>query len=259
MKSMFSLIGVGVISLLVLSVGACSATTIEAGHRGVVVNLGEATGVLGEGFHMVNPFTTDVIEMSVQQTKWDGETVAYTQDVQQADVKFTMTYSLNPDRVVATYRDVGVNWSSMLIPQVVYQATKDVFGSSRAVADTINRRSVVQSNIRQMLTERLAARGIIVHGFELNDIAFSDAFDQANEQKQIAVELANAARNTTVRIREEASQRVISATAEAESMRIRSQALASNPALTDYEAVKAWDGKLPTHMYGNTMPFIRTN
>lgn len=39
-------------------------------------------------------------------------------------------------------------------------------------------------------------------------------------------------------------------------MEIKSQALAKNKGLTEYEAVLRWDGKLPQYMMGNAVPFL---
>ena len=55
---------------------------------------------------------------------------------------------------------------------------------------------------------------------------------------------------------EQAKQQIISAQAQAESMRIRSNALLANPKLVEYEAVQKWDGKLPQYMFGNSIPFV---
>ena len=58
-------------------------------------------------------------------------------------------------------------------------------------------------------------------------------------------------------IEEEAKQKVLTAQAEAESMRIRSQAISQNQNLIQYEAVQRWDGKLPVNIYGSApIPFI---
>ena len=46
------------------------------------------------------------------------------------------------------------------------------------------------------------------------------------------------------------------ATAEAESIRIQSQALSNNAALVELEAVRKWNGILPQYMMGDTIPFI---
>lgn len=43
---------------------------------------------------------------------------------------------------------------------------------------------------------------------------------------------------------------------EAEAMRIKSQALAQNKGLVQFELAQKWDGKLPTMMMGNTVPLL---
>jgi regulator of protease activity HflC (stomatin/prohibitin superfamily) len=55
---------------------------------------------------------------------------------------------------------------------------------------------------------------------------------------------------------QQAKQKVISAQAEAESIRIRTNALGANPRLVEWEAVQKWDGKLPQYQLGGATPFI---
>ena len=88
------------------------------------------------------------------------------------------------------------------------------------------------------------------------NIDYSDNFEKAIEDKVIAEQKAQEAVNNTKRIQEEAQQTVIAAKAEAEAMEIKSQALAKNKGLTEYEAVLRWNGELPQYMMGNTVPFI---
>lgn len=243
--------------LPLIALGACSE--IPAGHRGVFTSYGAPTEVVKEGLHWYNPWSYDLVSIDVRQIKWSGETEAYTKDVQQAKVAFTLSYRLDsaPKKVLYIYRNVGEDWAAKLVPQVVQEAIKDVFGQSEAVKDTINNRAVVRAKIQKSITERLARRNVIVESFELRDIEFSAAFEKAVEAKQVAVENALAERNKTAAVRERASQRVISATADAEAMKIKTAALAGNAKLVEYEAVQRWDGKLPTNMYGGgAIPFI---
>jgi regulator of protease activity HflC (stomatin/prohibitin superfamily) len=238
-----------------LALGAC--TEVPTGHRGVETRFGVVEEVHDEG--LVWHFITDVNLMDMRQLKVAEQTEAYTKDVQQANVKYAMTYRLDPSATKTVYTTVGVDWYEKLVPQVVEQAIKDVFGQSEAVKDAINNRSGVQQRILSELKVQLRKRNVIVEGFELKDISFSKNFEAAVEAKQVAVENANAARNKTVEIEERAKQKVIAAKAEAEAMRIKTQALAGSPKLVEYEAVQKWDGVLPKNMYGGTMPFIKVN
>ena len=88
---------------------------------------------------------------------------------------------------------------------------------------------------------------------------YSEVFERAIESKVTAEQEALKAKNKTVQIEEEAKQKLISAEAEAKSMSIRANALTKNKALVDYEAVQKWDGKMPTYMMGNSIPFINVS
>jgi len=241
---------------LVSLVTLAACTEVPNGHRGVVTNYGKINEVASEGLVWYNFWTEDVTLIDMRQIKWNGETQAYTRDVQQAAIKFTLTYRLDPSAVKKVYQTVGPEWASTLVPQVVEQSIKDVFGQSEAVKDAINNRAIVQDKILAEVKRRLKARDVIAMGFELRDISFSAAFEKAVEAKQVAVENANAERNKTVAVQERANQQIITAKADAESMKIKTEALAGNAKLVEYEAVQKWDGVLPTMMMGNTVPFI---
>lgn len=237
-----------------IALAACSE--VPTGHRGVITNYGEIVSIESEGLAWYNPITHDSEMIDVRQKKWASETEVYTKDVQQANVSFALTYQLDPKSVKKVFGDVGSNWSEILVPQVVEQSIKDVFGSSEAVKDAINNRPLVQAQILKKVRVGLRRRNVLVTGFEINDIAFSKAFDKANEAKQVAVENAKAEQNKTVAVQERANQRVIAAKADAEAMKIKTAALTGNAKLVEYEAVQKWNGRLPVYMMGNSTPFI---
>lgn len=57
--------------------------------------------------------------------------------------------------------------------------------------------------------------------------------------------------------KEEKEQAILRAEAEAESIRIRSEALAQNKDLVEWEDIQKWDGKLPVQMLGAApVPFL---
>lgn len=255
-KNVVKLVGAGLGGILGLTILMGAFEQVDTGHRGIFVTYGKPTSQVAEGLQFMNPLTTEMVQMDVRQLKWQSSTVAYTKDVQQAEIEFALTYHLNPDSALKVYQEVGTDWARVLVSQVVVESIKQVFGSSEAVKDTINNRAMVGAKIKEQITANLAERNVIVDGFELRDVSFSEAFENAVEEKQVAVEKAQTAKNNTVRIEEEARQKVISAEAEAEAMRIQTAALAGNSKLVEWEAVKAWDGKLPVYMLGESTPFL---
>jgi len=254
---MIKLIGGGVAAVIVLSLAVSSCQTVDTGHRGVKITFGKVEQKsLPEGLYFVNPFTTNVVEMDTRIKKWSAKTATYTKDIQQADVGFVVTYRLRPDAAHKMYQSVGQDWVNQLLPQVVSSSIKDEFGRWNAV-QVVADRTTVADRISGVIGKHVGKRDIILESFEITNIDFSDAFESAVEAKEVAVQTAIGEQNKTKSVEERARQRVISAKAEAESMRIRSAALEANARLVEYEAVQKWDGKLPTYMLGGgAMPFL---
>ena len=246
-----------VLILLAGALSGCGIHTVDTGHRGVKVTFGQVEGnALPEGLYFVNPFTTSIVQIDTRTQRWDGKTDAYTKDVQVSHVAFTLNYQLRPEAATTVYRTVGADWANKLIAQVIYQDLKDVVAKWDAV-DLIANRQKATDDAQAGIVRDLEQRNVIVSGFFLNDISFSDEFDHAVEAKVIAAQQALQAQNQTERIKQEAAQKVIQAQAEAQSMKIRADALAQNPKLVEWEAVQKWNGVLPQYTMGGAVPFIQ--
>lgn len=257
-KNMSKSFATALIILLVLgAVAASGLHIVQTGHRGIKTTFGRVQGPpLAEGLYLVDPFTTTIHPMDVRIQRRDGKTEAYTRDVQDSTVEYTLNYHLEPEAAADVYRTVGEDWADKLIDQVIYQNLKDVIGQWDAV-DLISNRQKANDAAQTAISRALAARSIVVTGFSITDFEFSQQFNDAVEAKVIAAQRAEEAQNRTEQIRQEAQQKVIAATAEAQSMKIRADALSQNPRLVSWEAVEKWDGKLPVNMYGGAaIPFI---
>lgn len=242
---------------LALGLTGCGFEIVDTGHRGIETRHGEVIGKpLPEGLHFYNPITSNVVEMDVRTKKYVTDTQPFTKDVQAAQVSVALNYNLDPAAVNNVYQHVGTDYADVLIPQEVVGAVKAIFGQWEAV-DIISNREKVRAEIEELLRTNLGEKHIVLTDFEIQNIDYNDEFEKAVEAKVIAVQRADEAKNHTVRIKEEARQKIVAATAEAESMRIRSDSLKTNKALIEYEAVMKWDGTLPQYMLGSApMPFI---
>lgn len=261
------LISLGVVGLVTLLFVACSVNVVNAGYRGVKVRFGEVQGdTLTEGLYFVNPVTTDIVKMDARILKWDGGTEAYTKDVQQADVQFTINYRLDPAKAHIMLREVGKDWGEKLVGQVLHEDIKREFGQHNAV-DIIAQRDQAARAIEARIKEILVGRNVLVTNFQLTNIDFTDTFEHAVEAKVVAQQEAIREQNRTVQIEEQAKQKVatakgnaeavvLNAKAEAESIEIRARALERNAKLIEWEAIQKWDGNLPTYMMGNAVPFV---
>ena len=249
-----------IVVALIVALGAFCASgikVIHTGYRGIQTRFGKVIGEsLPEGFYIVNPITTVIHEMDVKVQKYTHKMSAYTKDVQQADLLVTVNTTLDPQAVHLVFREIGTDYANKVIFQQISQAVKNTIGKWEADVLVSNREKATEE-IYSVLKEALEPYHIDTKSVVLENIDYSSQFERAIEEKQIATQDAIKAKNRTKQVEEEARQKVLAAKAEAESMRIRSQALSQNQNLVAYEAVQRWDGKLPVNMYGSApIPFI---
>lgn len=239
---------------------ACGVEIIDTGNRGVQTEFGKAKDEsLTEGMHFYNPLTSNIIEMNTKVSTIEFPIEAYTKDVQKATVKMAVSYHLSRDKAHVVFQEVGRGWEDVLLTPAFNGVAKDVVGKWNAV-ELVEGREEATKQIQEALTANLAAKNVTVTNVAITQLKYEQAFETAVEQKVVATQDAIKSQNVTVQIQEEAKQKVIAAEAEAKSLRIRSEALAQNKALVDYEAVQKWDGKLPQYiMGGGTVPFINLN
>lgn len=248
-----------VLSALALSLSACGFEVVDTGNRGIETRFGEVIGEpLPEGMHFYNPFTSDIREYPVREQVWSERTAVFTKDTQSVVIEFSVVFYPDPKMVTKLWREVGYpeELATKIIKPVVLGSIKDAIG--QVIADElVSKREIVTRAAFVEVQGNLKERHVLVTDLQFTNLDFDDAYEKAVEQKVVAIQQAQRAKNETVRIEEEAKQKVKTAEAEAESMRIKSQALAQNKGLVDFEAVQKWDGKLPQYMFGaGTTPFI---
>ena len=253
---------------------------IDSGEAGFYTKWGEVTSsqCLEEGLHFYPAFGKDLVVYDIRNKIVKVKTPVFTRDVQSMDIEVTVTYNLNRDKVIALPKSTGKDYCDILIVPSVLGATKDALGKMEA-GDIVASREKATESIAGEIVRRLAPHGINVTLVNITNIDYSDAFERAVEEKQVALQKSIKEKNETARLREVAEQQVVKAEAdakskvleseaeakailvkaeaEAKSIQMRNAALASSRALIEYETVKAWDGKLPVQMLGGApIPFL---
>jgi regulator of protease activity HflC (stomatin/prohibitin superfamily) len=235
--------------------------TIDAGDYGVVLRWREVNRVVNAGLHFKMPFAEDVVRMTVRVQKSTTKTEAASRDLQAVQTTIVLNYSLQSDKVGEIYQKIGLNRevNEKIIDPVVKEAFKAA--SARYTAEElISKRETLKTEVRNYLKDRLAQFGIMVVELSITDFEFSHEFNKAIESKQTAEQLALKAKRDLDRIKVEAQQKIATAQAEAEALRIQRQVI--SPELiklrqieAQIKAIDKWDGKLP-HVTGGAVPFI---
>ena len=248
-------IGYGIVALILLF---GTFFTVSEGQKALITTFGKASNTIyGAGIHMKLPLIQHVKRFDVKTIRADYKTQTYTKDIQTATIIVSYSYNLIANDIVQTYKEYGNDWQERILYPNLEQAVKAEVGTWNADTMVANRDKVAE-DILKSLQDRMLAHNypVSITNFQMINIDYSSQFEQAIEKKVIAEQAALEEANRTKQVEQTSKQKVVAAKAEAESMRIRANALAQNPKLVSYEAVQKWNGKLPQIMAGNSTPIL---
>lgn len=248
----------GVIGFLALMLSLGSFTVVDEGNVGIKKHLGKVEDEsLTPGLHIHLPVVTEIISMSIQEDKTEGSTLGYTKDLQNVKVDFTANIRPDLNFMVNFYKEFGLNFKQKVIPQIVEARVKEVIAAYEA-GTLVEQRALASNKIKEKIMQDLKEKRFGLMNFEITNLDYNDDFERAVERKVIAKEKAVEEQNRTVQVKERATQVLLSSKAEAESIKIKAEALSKNKDLVQLEAVNKWDGKLPTTIIGGNgaLPMI---
>lgn len=221
-----------------------------------------ASDVMTSGLHGYNIFTTDLICVDARIQRYTGELESYTKDLQMAKVKFFVNWAVYREKAMDLHKTLGNSYKNRLQSETE-SAIKQVLGLYDSESLIANR-GKVEEQAAALLNERLNELNMRADSIRLENIEYSEQYETAIENKQVAEQDAKREKNITLQEKEKAEQKLINARAEAEAMRIKTNALAQSKTLVDYERVQVekiqaerWNGALPTTIYsGAPLPIL---
>ena len=209
--SAFKSIGVAFLCALMTGCGQ-----VDSGEAGFFTRWGEVVSrePVSEGLHFYEPWGTDLVTYDLKNRTFKVKTPVFTKDVQTMEVALMVTYHLSREKVIELHRRTGKNYEQILIEPSVLGAAKDALGKMEA-GDIVANREAATAAILAAITEKLAPHGINITLVNIANIDYSDAFERAVEEKQVALQRSIKERNETARLREVAQQNIVKAEAVA--------------------------------------------
>lgn len=251
----FKWVGIFIVGIILIA-GFNPFVIIGPGERGVVTRFGAVQDiVMEEGVHFRIPMVEKIIMVDVKTQKIEVDALSYSKDLQNVDTKIALNFHLDPKKAHLLIQEIGVDYEFRIIAPAIQESVKAATAKFTA-AELVSERPRVKDEIKESLQTRLTPRYIDVDEFSIVNFQFAQSYEKAVEEKQVAEQQALKAQNDLRRIQVEAEQRVAQARAEAEAIKIQTEALRENQNLVKLEAVKKWDGVLPKYMAGNAVPFI---
>ena len=251
--------GVGAVVVLVLILILNPFVVISAGERGVVLNWGAVSDeVFDEGLHFRMPIKQQVQKLDIKVQKEEVDASAASRDLQIVTARIALNYHLDAVKINRLWQLVGSEYKTRIIDPAIQEALKAVTAKYTA-EELITKRSQVKDDAKKLLAERLVKEYILVDEFSIVNFDFSRVFNEAIEKKVTNEQNALASKNLLEQKKYEAEQIVVTAKANAESIRIQAQAVTSQGG-ADYvrlQAISRWDGKLPQQFVpGSAIPFL---
>lgn len=253
-KKVKIIVGFCVALLLIVAISIASITIVPAGHKGVTLNMGAVTGaVMNEGINFKIPFVQNAEIIDVRVKKYESkDNSSASKDLQTIKRSIAVNYRVNQDHVADLYQKIGMSYESTVINPAISECIKSV--TSRYTAEElITKRTEVSEEMKKFLQKKLSEKYILVDSFNIINFDFTDAFNTAIEEKQIAEQNALKAKYDLERIKTEAEQAVTKAKGEAEAMKLKNEQISQN--IIYLEFIDKWDGKMPTY-YGSDNLFL---
>lgn len=209
---------IAVVLLITFIIVPFSFHTVQTGELAVVRTLGKITSIAEPGTNFdlwfINQY--DFYDTKVQNV--DVATAAYSSDAQTMDISMTLQYQVMSDKVM----DIATQYGSLEILQnriqsIAIEKAKAVLSSYKAM-DIIAQRASISPAVEDAIKNAIGNEYFVkVNTVVLTNIDFSNAFEQAVEDKMIAEQ-------AKLKADYENEKKVAAAEAEAEAQLKKAQA-----------------------------------
>lgn len=233
------LIGVLIFAFLTL---LTSIRVVGVGREGIVTRFGQVVGDKQSGLVLVAPWGIEhLVSMNVQNQKVQVDATAATQDLQTVTTTVALNFNLTPSTADQIYRQVGVNYESVVIDPILQETVKSITSQYNAT-DLIDQRPKVEAQTLTQLNKALADKGVTVDNFSIVNFSFSTAFSNAIENKQVEAQNVQAAQ-----------YKLQQANLNAQANQVQDAAL--TPQILEQQAINKWNGKMPNAVSGGSTIF----
>lgn len=279
--SLARIITLAAVAVVVLILLFSCITTVPTGYTGILTTFGRVEDrTMNAGVHLIAPWQR-IVKLDNRTQKVEINAQAFSSDIQQVDLKMSINFCIDQTTAQNLYRTVGKQYYDTILYPRILENTKAIFAKYSA-EELVSHRQSLSGEIQELLATDASKYGIQVINFSVEDIDFTDAFTNAVEAKQVAAQNKLTAETQqaqkTMEQEQVAKRRIIDANAAAEEAKIQAEAdlevtkiqadaaeyaglkeAAKNKAISEwltdtliqYYYIQAWDGKLPTTMFGS--------
>ena len=267
----------GIISILLFITIPFSLHQVNTGEVAVVKKWGKAEYTKSAGTHFDFWIGKKYQKYDTKIRQLESQTMAYSQDAQTMSLQLTIQYRIQADKVLEINKEFGnLELLDSRIKSIIEDKTKSTMSSMQAMKIIENRNSL-SSQVLTNISEVSDKYYVEIVNVLITNIDFSDAFEQAvenkmiSEQQQLQAEYEAKKAETEAKgklevakleaeaqlekARKEAQATEVRAEAEANALKIIQNAWNEIPkevkqVMLQEMAIDKWSGNLPETMVG---------
>jgi prohibitin 1 len=217
------------IVLVVLMIGASmSVKTVPAGHVGIVDLFGSVRDeTLAPGLHILNPFVS-IHRMSAQTREIKEVMDTPSSEGLVVHLEVSVIFHLDPAKAVEVYKQIGLQYDSVIVEPNVRSAVREVTSSNPAKALYSAEREKMASEINRYVVAAVQPRGMMVERVLLRDVKLPAKLQASIEEKLSAEQEAARMEFVLMKERQDAERRHIEADGIATFQRIVTEGINEN-------------------------------
>ena len=243
-KAIARLLGVALLIFVGIVLASAGTYVVDPGYRGVEVTMGKVSAAFKpDGFGFKAPLVTSITPISVRQQTAEDKAECYSSDLQQIHIELRILFRVPESSVVKLFRGYDGDVFQSLVAPRVHEALKEVVASQSA-EQVVKNREHIKTKSLELAREKIGTL-LVVEDIVIQNILLTKELEQAIEAKMVQEQEASKSKYLQQRAQIEADTAVIKAKGEAESIRIRGEALKQNAAFVDLQIVDKWDGITP--------------
>lgn len=242
---------------------------IPAGHVGVVYDRGRGVlpNSMHEGLNFAIPFWQSVTLMDTRIQEYtmsaavdegalrrDDALDAPTSDGQQVKIDATVLFRIDPAKAPEVYKTIGVDYVDKIIRPFSRSQTRMVMSRYTAPELYSAKRQEAETVVTKELAELIEPKNIIIDKVLLRAVYFSEEYSKALEDKVIAEQRVKQAEFEVQEAKQRADAKIAEAKGLAEAQVLQKASLTQE--YLQLEAIKKWNGILPTYTGTGGLPFL---
>lgn len=262
---------IAIITVAIALINPYSVERIDAGHKGIVVNLsggdrGVATYQYKTGWVVYNTWFKQVLEFPTyqQHIEYDDQMVI-TKGGFSATIRPSFNYSLKEDAIGDMFqnlrlgvKEIEQGWLKNAIIGAVNDVSNtwevdSIFGHRQqfenAIVAECNLRLTKWFNVSQLRTNITPPESL-----QEAIIAKTKSIQQAEAEEQRAIAAEAVGRRKVAEAKADSAEMIINASAAARAIQLKQEKI--TPVYIEYLKAQAWDGKLPSTIAGGSGTFL---